>query len=176
MRLLTPGGEPLDVRVFAREQQTHQVVELKPQGDNRFAGELRLDPKTAPGETLVTLAAVRAKPLDVSLDQNKPDALLKLAGQLDELDAAHPYDYDPRILASENRLDVKLTVLNPQQGMPPTAVPTPTLMPASALPAKPAAPAAAPGAAAPAPSAPPAGGAKPAAPPSPPAGKAEPKG
>ena len=138
VRLLTPGGEPLNVRIFAREEKNRQVVELKPQGNNRFAGELLLGPKTAPGDTMVTIAALRAKPVAVNLDENKPDALLHLAERLDELDANRPYDYDPRILASENRLDVKLTVLNPEQGTPPTAVPSPTPLPASALPAKPA--------------------------------------
>jgi hypothetical protein len=139
VRLLTPGGVPLNVRVFAREQRNHQVVELKPQGNNLFAGELRLDPKTPPGDTTVTIAALRAEPVAVPLDRNKPDALLHLAEQLDELDASRPYDYDPRILASENRLDVKLTVLNPGQGTPPSAVPPPTPLPAAVLPAKPSA-------------------------------------
>jgi hypothetical protein len=140
-RLLTPGGEPLNVRVFAREASKHQVIELQPEGDNRSIGELRLDPRTPPGETTVTIAALRAEPIGIERDRHSPDALRHLAERLDELDAKHPYDYDPRVLASANRLDVKLTVLDPELATPPSPVPAPAFLPASALPAKPPAPA-----------------------------------
>lgn len=131
------------VRVFAREDKSRAVVELKPKPDAAgvYAGDLALDPKTGAGETTITLVALRAAPIEVNLRESQADPLLDFARRLDDLDPDQPYDFDPRIAASENRLDLKLTILDPQQNTPATvAPPTPAPTPAPATPA-PAAPA-----------------------------------
>lgn len=151
-KLQTPGNQPLNARIFAREDKKRTVVELKAQGNNVYAGELALDPKTPVGETIVTIVALRAEPVEVKLEEKKADPLLEFARQLDDLDPDKKYEFDPRIMASENRLDLTLTVLDPQQATPttaplaPTAPPTPEAAPSapttapSAPPANPPAP------------------------------------
>ena len=118
VKLQVPPGQALNVRVFAREDKKKKVVELKAQEGGVFAGELPLDPKTPAGDTTVTVVALRAEPVEVSLRDSKADPLLDFAERLDDLDADKPYDFDPRIMASENRLDMTLTVLDPRQATP----------------------------------------------------------
>ena len=95
------------------------MTELKPgtgANSNLFEGALTLDPKTPAGETTITLAALRADPVEVRLDKHKPDPLIEFIRRLDDMQANKPYEYDPRIMASENCLDVKVTVLDPKAG------------------------------------------------------------
>lgn len=118
-RLQDPSGTSHSVRLFAREAHKDVVAELKPgTGANSsvFEGTMTLDPKTPAGETAITIAALRAEPVEVKLNPKKADPLMEFVRRLDDMQAAKPYQYDPRIMASENRLDVKLTILDPKQG------------------------------------------------------------
>jgi hypothetical protein len=125
-----PDGKPLKVRVFAREDRKRKVIELKPQQNNLFTGELTLDAATPIGNTVVTIVALRAEPVEISVWQKPEDPLLTFASRLEDLDADKPYDFDPRIMASENRLDLPLTVLDLKKATP--------AAPATATSAKPA--------------------------------------
>jgi len=118
VKLQAPADKTPAVRVFAREDKTRTVVELIAQGDNLFAGKLALDPATPVGDTVVTIVALRAEPIEVS-PRGKTAALIDFARQLDDLDADKPYGFDPRIMASENRLDLALTILDLKQATPP---------------------------------------------------------
>jgi len=60
--------------------------------------------------------------------------LLAWAAQREDLDADKPYHFDPRIMASENRLDLKMTILDPKQENPPPTTPAPGTPPAPAPP------------------------------------------
>jgi hypothetical protein len=117
-KLQAPPGPARKIRVFAREDKKHTVTELKLVKDNLYEGQLALDPKTPSGETTVTIVALREEPLEVKLNQKKADPLLEFVKRLDDLDADKPFDYDPRIMASENRMDMKITVLDPKQATP----------------------------------------------------------
>lgn len=144
-----PPGKTLaqSVRVFAREDKKHTTVELKsadPNAPNVYTGDLTLDAKMPVGDTTVSVVALRADPVEVNLHESKADPLLDFAQRLDELDPGQPYDFDPRIMASENRLDLQLTVLDPKQSTPAATVPAPAVIPATAPPATPPAPAAPP--------------------------------
>lgn len=121
--LKAPADNAKAVRVFAREDRQKQVIELKPQPDGVFVGALTLDPKMPLGETRITIAALRMEPVEVSLKNSKADPLLDFAQKWDDLDASQKYDFDPRIMASENRLELKLTILDPKQATPPAAAP-----------------------------------------------------
>jgi hypothetical protein len=155
-----PGRTALAARVFAREDKKRVVVELKPQPDapSVFAGDLAVDPMTPAGPTTITIVALRTEPVEVNLKESQADPLLDFAKGLEDLDADKPYEFDPRIMASENRHDVALTILDPKQGTPTTATSTaPPPAPASGnTPAAPGTPAPAPPAPAPAPANPPA--------------------
>ncbi|MBV9850565.1 MAG: carboxypeptidase regulatory-like domain-containing protein [Armatimonadetes bacterium] len=132
VKLQLPAEPAETVRVVAREQKTHRLAELTPQGNGVYAGVLTLDPKTPTGDTTVTVAALNAAPVGINLraDEGK-DPLLAFAAGLDDLDAVKPYRFDPRTLASENRLDLKMTVLDPSKEMPPPpAAPAPANPPA----------------------------------------------
>ncbi|MBW3622776.1 MAG: carboxypeptidase-like regulatory domain-containing protein [Armatimonadetes bacterium] len=119
VKLKVPAGMTPNVRVFAREDRKKKVVELTRGEGNSYSGQLPLDPQTPHGPTTVTLVALRAEPVEVKLPKTKEeDPLLKFAAELDDLDPDRPYDYDPRIMASENRIDLPLTVLNPKLGTP----------------------------------------------------------
>lgn len=131
VKLQAPDGPPRSVRLFAREQRKNVVVELMPGtgADSMiYAGQLTLDPKTPKGESVLTIAALRTEPVEVHLDKNKPDPLVEFVRRLEDMQAGKPYEYDPRIMASTNRLDVKVTVLDPRQATP-TAVSTPDAKP-----------------------------------------------
>jgi hypothetical protein len=121
--LHAPADHPLAVRVFAREARKRRVVELYRQNDGRFAGELALDPRTPLGDTTISLAALRSEPVEVRLKDG--DGLLTFAERLDDLEPDKPYEFDPRILASENRLDLTLTLLDPAKRFPVTTAPAP---------------------------------------------------
>lgn len=121
VKLQSPPGPENKVRVFARESRKDIVLELFPQqGADKtlYVGTLTLDPKTPHGETTLTIAALRADPLEVKLNNKKADPLLEFVRRLDDMEASKPYEYDPRIMASENRLDIKLTVLDAKKETP----------------------------------------------------------
>jgi hypothetical protein len=120
-KLQTPPGPQMKIRLFARENKKHQVAELKPAQNGVYTGELVLDPKTPAGDTAVTIVALREEPFEVKLPKTKQDPLVEFVKRLDDLDPGKPYEYDPKILASENRLDVALTILDPKQGTPASA-------------------------------------------------------
>lgn len=113
-----PSDPPMALRVFAREDSTGRVVELQPNALGVYGGEMTLDSNMKPGDTTITIAALHAVPVEVGLGSDRDDPLFQFASQLDDLDADKPYEYDPRIMASENRIDLKLTVLDPSQGVP----------------------------------------------------------
>lgn len=124
VKLQDPSSVSHAVRVFAREMRKDVVVELMPgtgANSNVFTGKMTLDPKTPAGETAITIAALRADPVEVKWDKKKPDPLAEYVRRLDDMQAAKPYEYDPRIMASANRLDVKVTILSPKQGTPTAA-------------------------------------------------------
>ncbi len=113
-----PVSAQRPLRVFARENRRHTVVELMPGQNGVYSGAMQLDPKEPAGETAISIAALRADPVEVKLDKKKADPLPEFVRRLDDLDADKPYAYDPRIMASENRVDVKLTVLDSKQATP----------------------------------------------------------
>lgn len=120
-KLLSPLGLDNKVRVFAREARKHTVVELLPQqGTDQatYSATMIIDPNTPAGETTLTLSALRADPIEVKLDKRKADPLINFVRRLDDMEPSKVYEYDPRIMASENRLDVKLTVLDTKKGTP----------------------------------------------------------
>jgi hypothetical protein len=121
VKLQMPSEPAMHVRVFAREAKTRKVVELTTQKDGLYTGELLLDPKIPRGDTKICIAALRAEPVEVKLPQDKPDPLPEFVHRLEEMDAAKPYAFDPRVMASENRIDLPLTVLDPKQATPPAA-------------------------------------------------------
>ena len=65
---------------------------------------------------VASFLALRAEPIGVNLKDNKVDPLLEFAQCLEDLDSDKPYEFDLRIMASENRLDLPLTVLDPKSG------------------------------------------------------------
>ncbi|HTQ08693.1 MAG TPA: hypothetical protein VMI31_01340, partial [Fimbriimonadaceae bacterium] len=48
-------------------------------------------------------------------DPNKPDPLLMFVKKTDDMKAGKPYEYDPLIMASRNRIESQVTVLKPQK-------------------------------------------------------------
>lgn len=128
VRLQSPPGPEHRVRVFAREARKDIVVELlpKPGADkNVFSGSLTLDSKTPVGDSAITIAALREEPVEVKLDKKKMDPLVAFVQRLDDMEAKKPYQYDPRIMASENRLDVRITVLDGKKQTPPPSPASP---------------------------------------------------
>ena len=121
VKLKSPPGPEHGVRVFARELRKGAVIELKPKAgadQSIYVGTLILDPQTPVGETTISIGALRTVPVEVKLDPKKADPLILFVGRLDDMQGGKPYQYDPRIMASENRLDIKVTVLEPKKGTP----------------------------------------------------------
>ena len=126
VRLQAPPGLERRLRIFAREARTSTVVELfareeegkKEDGKALFIGTMALDPRIPAGETIISIAALRIEPVEVKLDKQKADPLFAFVRRLDDMQASKTYEYDPRIMASENRLDVKLLVLDASRATP----------------------------------------------------------
>ena len=131
VHLKNPTGFGPKVRVFAREKKKDTVVELvasDPKTPDLYKGDLLLDKNIPSGETQIAIGVLRTEPLEVKVPKAKVDPLLRFAGRLDELEAGKPFDYDPRIFACENRLDLTITVLDAKQVTAPAAgapVPSP---------------------------------------------------
>jgi hypothetical protein len=124
VKLNCPPGPDHHVRIFARESHKDAVTELK-QDDkdkNLFVGKLLIDPKTPAGESCISIAALREEPIEVKIDKKKADPLVDFVRRVDDMDARKPYQYDPRIMASENRIDVKLNVLDKSKQTPATTL------------------------------------------------------
>jgi len=132
VKLQCPPGPDHKVRVFAREAHKDTVAELLPQdGADKsiYVGSLTLDPKTPAGETTVSVAALRAEPVEVKLDPKKADPFNEFVRRLDDMRGEKPYQYDPRIMASENRIDFKVTVLDTKKGTGAALPSSPTVPP-----------------------------------------------
>jgi translation initiation factor IF-2 len=83
-------------------------------------------PKDSPtGDSTITIAALNAQPIDIRLDSGKKNPLLEYAAHLDDMDSGKTYQFDPRVMASENRLDFAIMVLDPSREQPILAAPTP---------------------------------------------------
>jgi len=101
------------MRIFARLACKNTVTELTlvPGQKDVYAGKMTLDPKTPVGPTLISVGALRSEPIEVKLSGKKADPLMTFAGRVDDMNGTKPYGYDPFVMASENRLDAKITVL-----------------------------------------------------------------
>lgn len=136
-KLICPPNPHADVRVFAQVEGSHQTIELTPAGKGDFSGTLILSPKTPNGQIAIAIAALHADPVGVDIRKGRGDALMHFAQSLDELDPVKPYGFDPRIMASENRLTPQIIVLSPKLVTPPLLpVQAPAPPPAPAQPAK----------------------------------------
>jgi len=117
VKLSAPANFNHSIRIFAREQSTKTVVELKPgQDKSLYTAQLILPPNAKAGKTSLAVAALRAEPVDVKLNPKKADPLPEFVKRLEDLDPSKPYGFDPRIMASENRIDAAVTVLDPKKG------------------------------------------------------------
>ena len=138
VHLKNPTGFGPKVRVFAREKKKDTVVELvasDPKTPDLYKGDLLLDKNVPSGETQIAIGVLRTEPLEVKVPKAKEDPLLRFAGRLDELEAGKPFDYDPRIFACENRLDITITVLDANQVTAPAPAGAPVPLPPGAKPA-----------------------------------------
>jgi hypothetical protein len=133
---LVPAGDPVQItakiagpldsdhpiRVFAREWPRNEVVELFPGKDKSvYEGSMTLDRTCSLGDATICIGALRAEPVEVKLNAKNNAALFRFVRRLDSMQAGQPYGYDPMVMASENRMDVKITVLSPKSETPPPA-------------------------------------------------------
>lgn len=126
VRVQTPDGAQLPVRVFAREKARGTVAELTRNENGLYAGKLTI-PKDAPfGPSEIAVAALRPAPLQVKVGHEKaPDPLLAYAREMDGLDAGRDFAWDPRVFAAVNRIDIPFTILDPKKGNPVDGVSVP---------------------------------------------------
>jgi len=111
-------GRP--IRVFAREAGRNTIVELKPAADHKsYTGVMTIDAKASPGETTISIGALRAAPVEVRLDPKKGDPIPEFCKRVDEMSAKKPYAYDPLIMGAVNREDIKITILKATPTAPP---------------------------------------------------------
>jgi hypothetical protein len=113
-------GEPPDsehpLRVFARESRRGEVVELKPDPSTHgFCGQMHFGRGFPSGPTTICIAAVRADPVEIHLPRGN-DPFPLFVRRLEDMQPNKPYQYDPMIMGSVNRLDLKVIVLPPQRG------------------------------------------------------------
>jgi len=123
-RVNAPKQEGLAYRVFLVDDRAHAVVELKPGDGGRYLADWTVPEKHPLGDTVLVLAALRTRPVTVDVSRAQEDPLPRLAARLDDLKPSHKYEYDPRICASHNRVELRFIVLDPKKGvLDPSAVP-----------------------------------------------------
>lgn len=100
-------------RVFARLTCKPTVVELSPSPTDKgfYEGKMHIDERAPAGATTISIGALREDPVEVRFRKSDKKALLEFARREPDLQAGHPYGYDPFVMASVNRMDVKLTIL-----------------------------------------------------------------
>jgi hypothetical protein len=101
------------VRVFARLAARNVVVELLPIAGQKdvFGGKMSLARKAPVGPTTLCIGALRTEPIEVKLSGKKSDPLVAFVTRTQDMNGSKPYGYDPFVMASENRLDTKITIL-----------------------------------------------------------------
>ena len=130
VKVRTPAGQKLPLRVFARERKRGTTVEMRTQGDGLYAAYLVLDAKTPIGDTVVSLAALRSDPIDVEIKKHKTlDPMLAMVQDLDAMEDEKKFDGDPRLFAATNRIDIPITVLDPERATPSAPIPAPKTQP-----------------------------------------------
>jgi hypothetical protein len=102
------------VRIFARLSPKNTVVELTPLVGQKdfYAGKMAIDRGTKAGPSTISVGALRTEPVEIRLVGKKADPLLTFASRTDDMNGAKPYGYDPFVMASQNRLDAKVTILS----------------------------------------------------------------
>jgi hypothetical protein len=119
VRVQAPASGNHPIRVFAREYPRNIVVELFPGKDKDvYEGDMHIDRLCSLGDATICIGALRAKPVEVKLDTDNNDAFFRFVKRLEDMQAGKPYGYDPMIMASQNRAEIKLTVLSPKTETP----------------------------------------------------------
>jgi hypothetical protein len=74
------------------------------------------------GDATVCIAALRGEPVGVKLDVKNTEAVIRYVKRMESMEAGKQYGYDPMVMASQNRADVKITVLSPKAETPPAEI------------------------------------------------------
>jgi hypothetical protein len=114
VKLNTPDGRILPIRIFARESLSGHVVELtRSDGDWIYAGDIPVATASHSGPSLISVIALRTETVALELPPavGADGVLLSAAKRLPALRPDQPFTYDPRLFAAENRLTTAITIL-----------------------------------------------------------------
>ena len=108
VKLPLPDEPKVDVIVVARNSKTGEIWQLDPAGDGVFKAEIPVDKKGfGKDDQTISVLAYAADPATPGRNKKAEDAIKGL-WKLDK-----PYEYNPKIVASRNRVDLRLTVVEP---------------------------------------------------------------
>jgi hypothetical protein len=106
-RFSVPDEQKSEIVVIARNSKSGEIYELTPSADGIYAAEIEVDKRFQKDEQTISILAYRS-------DAEKPGRSKKVEEALEhaghwKLDKA--YEYNPLLVASRNRLDLRLTVV-----------------------------------------------------------------
>jgi hypothetical protein len=110
-RLPMPPEPATPVVVIARNSRTGQVIQLEPAGGDRYVGSFVVDRKAPRDDQVLSLIAY-AEASDKPGRNRAAEAAIQRAGLFD---VRRPFVYNPLLVASRNRADVTLTVVEPSK-------------------------------------------------------------
>ena len=107
-RLVIPKDPEINVVVVARNSRTGQKWEMKEDSDGYFTTEIDIDKKFGRDDQTIAILAYAA-------DERKPGRRNSAESAIEKnglWDASKPYLFDPLLVASRNRAEVALTVVD----------------------------------------------------------------
>ena len=105
----SPPEPRTPVTVVARNNRTGEIFELAPVSEGRYRGEIRIDKKAPRNDTPITILAYPQQADEPGRSKRVEDAIQR-AGLFD---AGRSFVYNPLLVASRNRAEVSLTVVEP---------------------------------------------------------------
>ncbi len=112
VELPLPEEPRVNVVVLAHNAKTGETFELAPAGDGLYRAAVPVDKKFAQNDQVISILAY-PREAGASGRSDKEEDAISGAG-LWKLDK--PFVYNPRLIASRNRLDLKVTVVEPARG------------------------------------------------------------
>jgi hypothetical protein len=105
----TPPEPRTPIVVVARNNRTGQIIPLSHAGDGRYRGEISVDKKHPKDDQIFSIVAYPEQTDETGRSKQVEDAIRK-AGLFDP---GRPFVYNPLLVASRNRAEVTLTVVEP---------------------------------------------------------------
>jgi hypothetical protein len=105
----TPPEPRTPIVVVGRNSRTGEIIPLSHAGEGRYRGEIRVDKKHPRDDQVITIVAYAEQTDETGRSKQVEDAIQKSG----LFDSGRTFTYNPLLVASRNRAEVTLTVVEP---------------------------------------------------------------